>query len=54
MYNACMYTVKKAFNYTTTFFVHRVFALLNEQDRPALHVGHLTGKAAAPCTALPR
>lgn len=54
MYNACVYTVRKAFNYTPTFFVHRVFALLNEQDRPALHVGHLTGKAAAPCTALPR
>lgn len=53
MYNACVYTVRKAFNYTTTFFVHRVFALLSEQDRPALHVGHLAGKAAVPCTALP-
>lgn len=51
--NICVYTVRKAFNYVTAF-LSRVFSLLSEQDRPALHVGHLTEKAALPCMPQPR
>lgn len=54
VYNICVCTVRKAFNYMTTYcFFHRVLALFGEQDRPASHVGHLTVKKAVPYTTLP-